>query len=83
MTAETCTNTFACSRKWSTISLSTLDGLGGGLTFVAFPDESLRPDHRCEISASAYTDKKNISVTVKAKWIIILGAQILQCLTII
>ena len=38
--------TLACSRKCSTISLSILDGLGGGLKFVAFPEDSLRPDQR-------------------------------------
>jgi len=26
--------------------LSTLDGLGGSLRFVAFPEDSLLPDHK-------------------------------------
>ena len=53
-----CTYTLACSRKWSTINLSILDGLGGGLTFAAFPDDSRRPDQRWDISASVYKIKQ-------------------------
>lgn len=72
MIVEICINICVCFRKWFIISLFILDGLGGGLIFVVFLDESFRFDYRCEILVFVYIDKKNILVIVKVKWIIIL-----------